>query len=161
MKRTLLILLGLSLLLIFSCSKLRTKEVRVVEEVTIVKPCVTAPDPEGRGYFLMCPEQDPVLIPNGQDGQDGKDGQEGQEGQAGQNGKDAQIELVTPCSDIPSNDAHPETFVCINGTTLFAVYDNGTKGQVRLVKLIEGVTYRTTDTRSCVFTVRPLCQLEY
>lgn len=141
----------ISATLLTHCSPLfKPRREVIVEKETVtviqVEPCTTAPHPDSIGYFLMCKDQEPVLIEHGSQGLPGES---------------SSIELITPCPEIVAPDEHPETLVCINSSSLFAAYDNGKKGTVRLVQLIEGTKYQTTDGRSCTFVVGPSCSLEY
>lgn len=109
--------------------------------------------------------QDGIDGINGADGAVGPAGPTGPQGPAGPTGPQGPpgasytLKSITPCPDNTSVP-FPETLLCLDDTTLYAVYDGG-HGYTRLVALVEGPTYVTTDGRSCVFKVGPSCTLSY
>lgn len=137
------------------------------------------------GVVVSCPGQAPVTVKNGVDGipglkgeqgevgqtgpqgpqgiqgEQGETGPQGPQGQQGDPGQDAQVKLITPCPNTASSISHPEKFLCLNQTTLFALYDAGTPGLNRLVELLPYTKYITTDGRGCVFKTTDTCDLEY
>lgn len=124
-----------------------------VIEKTIIEPCYTFPYEEVDGYILQCGDMEPVIIYNGKDGLDGEAGEDGVSPKG--------LELVVPCPETAVPSSYPETLLCLNDETLFAVYDSGKKGEVRLSLLLEGQAYQTTDGRNCRFTVEEACKLSY
>lgn len=101
----------------------------------------------------------------GDKGDQGETGPQGEQGEIGPQGPQGEpgnsITLVVPCPGTANTVSHPEKLVCINNTTLFAVYDAGTPGLNRLVELIPFTNYRTTDGRNCFFKTTATCNLDY
>jgi len=157
-KRLILIITGL--LTFGACGK-RVEVVHTETVITKVEPCFTILDDDTGNIALKCGDMPPIIIENGRDGVDGADGADGADGDDGADAVNPTINLVTPCPELGTPQSYPETLVCINGTTLFAVYDAGIQGAVRLTQLIEGTRYITTDGRSCSFIAESSCQLSY
>ncbi len=153
-----LLALGVALLVSAALSACGRKQVVIEKQVetvvvTKIEPCTTAA--HENGVVLICGDMDPVLIENGSNGANGINGEDGEDGSS------TVVTLVTPCQDTAVPQSYPEVLVCIGGETLFAVLTNNDNMRIRLVELLEGVIYNTTDGRSCSFTVEAACQLSY
>lgn len=88
----------------------------------------------------------------GERGSAGAIGERGVPGVAGAEGVDATgITLVTPCPDTAGTVPYPERFIRFADGTVVAFYADPSWDRQRLVTLISGATYVTTDGRNCRF----------
>ena len=86
--------------------------------------------------------------PVGPAGPAGAQGLPGLDGLQGMPGTSFVGEVIDPCPSLPAQ--FPEVLFLISGT-YYAVYASGQK--IHLTPLAEGVVYRTTDGRSCTFSI--------
>lgn len=89
---------------------------------------------------------------DGQAGASGAPGRDGVAGVDGTDGVDAQAAtVVTPCPETAGSIPYPERFIRFADGTTVAFYSSPDYMQQRLVTLVTGATYVTTDGRACVF----------
>jgi hypothetical protein len=101
---------------------------------------------------IKCGE-DTARVCDGDSGASGADGKDGLAGRDGHDGSDAaSVEVVTPCPETAGLVQYPERLIRIAGGGLVAFLSHPDYMQQRLVVLVLGETYVTTDGRNCQFT---------
>lgn len=95
--------------------------------------------------------------PRGETGAQGATGERGEQGTPGEDGKDAILEVILLCPEIEG--AYPEYLLRLEDG-LFGVYFDHKKKTTFLAKVIPG-RYKTTDGRSCSFTVTESLEVVY
>ena len=88
----------------------------------------------------------------GERGDPGRDGVDGSAGVDGRDGVDATpATLVTPCPETAGSVPYPERFIRLAAGSIVAFYSDPDYMRQRLVTLVVGTTYITTDGRNCTY----------
>jgi len=130
------------------------------EEAEVVYvPVEGPPGPAGEGCrvsrenecaVIQCGVVGDVSVCSGAAGAVGRDGRDGLDGKDGDQG--VSPVLITPCPDTASSVAYPERLLRFPDGPVVAFLSSSNYMEQRLVTLVPGQTYVTTDGRNCTFT---------